>query len=50
VAAGLAELNAKTSDMQRLAQSVQATLAAAAATLKTPVTPLDLPSIGQPPG
>ena len=50
VAAALAELNAKTSDMQRLAQSVQATLAAAAAALKTPVSPLDMPSIGQPPG
>jgi len=50
VAAALADLNAKTSDMQRLAQSIQATLAAAAAALKTPVSPLDLPSIGQPPG
>jgi len=50
VAAAVAELNAKTSDMQRLAQSVHATLVAAAAALKAAVVPLDIPSIGSPPG
>jgi hypothetical protein len=50
VTAALADLNAETSDMQRLAQSVHATLAAAAVALKAAALPLDIPSIGSPPG
>jgi hypothetical protein len=45
----LADFNAKTTEMESLAQAAKSSLAAAAAALKTTPVPLDLPTLGRPP-